>query len=98
MHTVIPDKVVKSKLFKKILSIRVFNLSVTLVGCRTSCLKKYKHIALLNCELSGSLLIFIELMLKSPIKKQNMSSLFSFSKSGVKYFELKSAVSILGCL
>ena len=94
----LPEKVVNSKLLKKILSIRIFNLSVTLVGCRTSGVKKYEHIALQNCELSDSLLIFIKLMLKSPIKKQNLSSLFRFSKSGVKYFGLKSAMGILGCL
>ena len=86
------------KTVEKILSIRVFNLSVTLVGCRTSGVKNYEHIALQNCELSDSLLIFIKLMLKSPIKKQNLSSLFNFSKSEIKYFELKSAMGILECL
>ena len=39
----VTDKVVNSKLLKKILSIRVFDLSVTLVGCRTSGIKKYEH-------------------------------------------------------
>ena len=80
----LPDKVVNSKLLKKILPIRVFDLSVTLLGCGTSGVKKYEHIVLKNCELSDSLFIFIKLMLESPIKKQNLSSLFSFSESGVK--------------
>ena len=63
------DEVVNSKLLKKILSITVFDLSVTLVGCRTSGIKKYEHIVLKNYKLSDSLLIFIKLMIKSPIKK-----------------------------
>ena len=37
----LPEKVVNSRLLKKILSIRVFDLSATLVGCRTRRLKKY---------------------------------------------------------
>ena len=35
-YVMLPDKVVNSKLLKKILSIRVFELSVTLAGCRIS--------------------------------------------------------------
>ena len=34
------------KTVEKILSIRVFDLSVTLVGWRTSGIKKYEHIVL----------------------------------------------------
>ena len=73
------------KAIEKILSIRVFNLSVTLLGCRTSDVKEYEHKVLWNCKLSDSLLISIKFMSKSPIKKQNLSVLFSFSKSRVKY-------------
>ena len=80
------------------LSIRFFDLSVTLVGWRTSGVENNEHIVLWNWELSDLLLIFIKLMLKSRIKKQNLSTIFSFSKSGVKYFELKSAMAILGRL
>ena len=39
----LPDKVVNSKLLKKILSIRVFDFSVKLIGCRTSGVKKCEH-------------------------------------------------------
>ena len=42
----LPDKVVNSKLLKKILSISVFDFSVTLVGCRTSGVKNYEHTVL----------------------------------------------------
>lgn len=40
------------------------------------------------------MLIFIKLVLKSPIKKQNLSTLFSLSRNRVKYFELKSTIGI----
>ena len=82
------DKEVNSKLLKKILSIRVFDLSVNLVGCRASGLKKYEYIELQNCELSYSLLIFFKLMLKS----KPVFSIHFFYKNGVKYFELKPAI------
>ena len=42
----LPGKVVNSKLLTKILLIRVFDLSVTLVGYRTSDIKKYELIVL----------------------------------------------------
>ena len=91
----LPDKIVNSKLLKKILWIRVFDLSGIIVGCRRSGVKKYEHIALHNCELPDSMLIFIKLLLKLPIKKPNFSSPFSFFKIGVTYFGLKSAIDML---
>ena len=42
----LPDKVVNSKLLKKILWIKVFDFPLAIVGCRTSDVKKYEHIAL----------------------------------------------------
>ena len=42
----LPDKVVNSKLLKKILLSRAFDLSVTLEGCRTRDVKKSGHIVL----------------------------------------------------
>ena len=60
----LPDKIVNSKLLKEILSIRVFDLSVILVGCRRNGVKNYEHIVLQNCELSDSMLIIIKLLLK----------------------------------
>ena len=56
----LPEKSVNLKLLKTILSIRVFDLSVTLKGCRTNGIKKYEHILLKNCEFSYSLLILIK--------------------------------------
>ena len=94
----LPDKIVNSKLLKEILWIRVFDLSVILVGCRRSGVKKYEHIALQNCELPDSMLIFIKLLLKLSLKKPNFSSPFSFFKIGVTYFELKSAIDMLRLL
>lgn len=86
----LPNKVINSKLLKKMLLIRVFDLSVTLAGCKAT--------VSLNCGLSLPMLISIKVMLKYPSKKKRLFCLFSFSKSGTKYFKLKSGIGILGYL
>ena len=42
------------------LSSKAFDLSVTLLGYKTSGLKRYEHMVLQNCELSLSLLTLLQ--------------------------------------
>ena len=60
----LPNKVINSKLLKKMLLIRVVDLSVTLAGCKAT--------VSLNCGLSLPMLISIKVMLKYPSKKKKI--------------------------
>ena len=70
-----------------------YQLLMFLIFCHCSGLKnerqkKYEHIVMQNWQLSNFLAIFIKSILKSAIRKHNLSSVFNFTKSGVRLVKL----------
>jgi len=79
---IFPDTVSKSSVLIKILSMRVEDLSLTLVGCNIRGRKLWENICSIKLAVPGWLKMFNKLKLKSPAKNTGFLSVAVLLKSG----------------